>query len=559
MFALNADAVKKMTKELVSSVSRLASKYNPVQQYYGSHYRHLEKTLRYPSVAVVNEALRNLPVPVQEPSDIERMNARYSKAASVSLNTVKRVASCEQKLRAAEIRKLSEPIVREQSLADVQAQLRDGARWKHVLRQPDENASADLSKPLDLFYASQTWSRFAGKTREICRRQSSVRYYIETIEDANLQSNVSSEGYEVSNRILSFLPRFIVNAAGDTRTEAQAELHKALHMSYIPVIHEADYSMNSRKILDHYRIKTAIKAFTYVNWARRAGKSLSAMMFCAAFGLSLRRKAVIGLISTGRTAVEQLIMYIRDFAVQFAEEARVKIKIGLSAARPHVTVVPLYGDSSKTVTFLGLPKGTDNNRGYQKFNAVLVDEAAFVPKDVFMKVVFPILRLDGVAGTFMSSSTNDEDCPFVQFPKIKDSSGELLFNIVELEWICNQCKDAKKTECIHLQHKMPTWFSDRRTEDLMAIAKVVDEEAVMLEFFGVTVDTIQRIFSTALIEKMLEQPRAFPSQTRIVYMYWDPSGGGGSMSAGISAYIDDESKLVVSYYRNTSSSFGSGA
>jgi hypothetical protein len=325
-------------------------------------------------------------------------------------------------------------------------------------------------------------------------------------------------------------------------------------MSYIPVIHEADYSLNSKKILDHYHIKTDIKAFTYVNWPRRAGKSLSAMMFCAAFGLSLRRKAVLGMISTGRTAVEELIKYIRDFSVQFASEANVKVKVGLSASRPHVTVIPSFGDSSQTVTFLGLPKGTDNNRGYQKFNSVLVDEAAFVPKDVFMKVVFPILRLDGVAGTFMSSSTNDEDCPFVHFPKIKDSSGELLFNIVELEWICAHCKDAKKTECIHLQHKMPTWFSDRRTDDLMAIAKVVDEEAVMLEFFGVTVDTIQRIFSTALIEKMLEQPRVFPTQPLVVYMYWDPGAGGGSMSAGISAYINDESKLVVGYYKNTSSS-----
>lgn len=414
-----------------------------------------------------------------------------------------------------------------------------------------------LERDLDMPYVNQTWSRFKGKTRDVCRQKCPVAYLIKTIDGDGLAENVSSKGYRISAKMFDILARTVVDELGNGRTEVQAKLHKALHTSFVPVIHSIDYDQNSRSIHEYYNIKGEIKPFTFIEWPRRTGKSLSTMMFCAALGLTLGRKAVFGLISTGRTAVIELLKYVRDFGAQFADECNLKVRTAMSASRPCVVFIPKTGDVTQSVTFMGLPKGTDNNRGYTKFDGLFVDEAAFVPRDVFIKVVLPPLRLFSTVGAFLSSTSNDENNPFSQFKTVVDRNGELLFNIVELDLVCPRCRAQNLKTCVHRQHMFPHWFSDKRTDDLMRIAEKVDPEAVRVEFFGDVESTIQYVFSKALVDKFLKTPRVNVVYSPTVYIYWDPSGGGGSMSAGVSAYIDENMRLVVSgvlYYKNTSSS-----
>lgn len=379
-----------------------------------------------------------------------------------------------------------------------------------------------------------------------CRLNSPYSGLISALQPPSDGQNVSSDGYALYNKITTLLPRVVYNQKGDTRTESQVKLHRALLHSSIPVIHSRDWELNKTQILEHYGLSEDIKPYSHIGWPRRTGKTIGMSAFYAVFGLCLNRSARFGFISTGKPAVIEIFNYIYSFACQFAEELGVNVRYSTSGPRPIIVFTKQGQADHEGVTFIGLPKGVDNNRGYQSFDGIIVDEAAYVQPEVYSRVVLPVLKLMGTTGVFLSSLNQDDENYFTQLAKIKTRSGDIAFNVVGLEWVCAACKRRNERNCPHLAHNVPSWFDSDRNFVLNQIGEIADPYGYRTEMWGETNSTKRLCFAETDLERFEKSPAKFLLPPDSVYIFWDPGGGGGSLSAGVSFYIDKDGDLVVS-------------
>jgi hypothetical protein len=431
--------------------------------------------------------------------------------------------------------------------SDSDSKLSSGSR--EVLSNVDP-----MKRPIEplqpLVYMDSIFKRSKSAIELACRLNSPYSGLITALQPPSDGQNVSADGFACYSKITTLLPRVVFNQKGDTRTDAQAKLHRALLQSSIPVIHSRDWELNKTKILEHYGLVDDIKPYSHIGWARRTGKTMSMAAYYAVFGLCMKlclnRSARFGFISTGRPAVLEIFKYIYSFACQFADELGVNVRYSTSGPRPLI-VFTLPGQADhEGVSFIGLPKGVDNNRGYQSFDGIIVDEAAYVQPEVYSRVVLPVLRLMGTTGVFLSSLNQDEENYFTQLAKIKNRKGDLAFNVVALEWTCAACKRKGEKTCPHLSYNIPAWFDNDRSFVLNQIGEIADPIGYRVELWGETTSKKRLCFSEADLERFEKAPPKHLLPPQSVSIFWDPGGGGGSLSAGVSFYIDRDGDLVVS-------------
>jgi hypothetical protein len=180
-------------------------------------------------------------------------------------------------------------------------------------------------------------------------------------------------------------------------------------------------------------------------------------------------------------------------------------------------------------------------------DVIVLDEAAFISKDLFYKVIGPITTMK-MTSFIALSSPSDPNNFFSRLIRAKDRYGRQLMRYCDYQLLCEDCaKLEDQEEQLKCDHVKPaaTWINQekvQRMQDLLA----TDPATALQELKGVIADTNIPCFDRKALDVAFSLPPLI-STTRppFVFITTDPSGGGVSQLAVCASYYDSDLNYVV--------------
>ena len=418
---------------------------------------------------------------------------------------------------------------------------------RQVLHQQLERESLlPETRPVYLSIAMESTKGLSVRHR---KENSRVSGLLDSLDTSEQSDGISANGFRVYSAMSSMLGTFQVGKTGELRSEFQAELHRCLLRSCIPLIHGRDWAFNSLEICKNYNVDHNILMYTYIVWGRRCGKSLGVCMFYAAMALCMEGPFIVAFVSTGLPAVLELLRVIYSFIQSKIGSTGREVHFTSSGSRPQIIVTIPGQRKEEGITFIGLPKGTANNRGGRSINHLCVDESAYVKADMWAKVIVPIMRMYGTSGVFLSSMDSDTQNPFNRLGELKDAKGNPVFNTVKMELVCPECKARKVMDCPHYRYRRPAWLVNQE-ELVHAISKIMDPVSYYTELYGITEPDRLYCFKPETINRLFESKGVGIQTNPVVYTMIDYGGGGrGSDTSVVSMLTTGSQKIVVRVQR----------
>jgi len=75
------------------------------------------------------------------------------------------------------------------------------------------------------------------------------------------------------------------------------------------------------------------------------------------------------------------------------------------------------------------------------------------------EVIVPLLEIETTALICISTPQDSTNFYSMMF-EMKDAGGELLFNQIQLQMVCEDCKlGPNPSQCTHMKHLLPKWKS----------------------------------------------------------------------------------------------------
>lgn len=438
-------------------------------------------------------------------------------------------------------------ITGEDAVADNLSVDSEMADLRQVLHQQlDQEPLLPESSPV---YLSIVVEATKGLSVQHRRENSRVSGLLDALDTHDRSDGISSNGFRVFSAMSNVLGTFEVGKSGELRSEFQAELHRCLLRSCIPLIHSRDWAFNSLQICKNYNVDHNILMYTYIVWGRRCGKSLGVCMFYAAMALYMEGPFIVAFVSTGLPAVLELLRVIFSFIQSKIESTGRVARFSSSGSRPQIIITTPGQRKEEGITFVGLPKGTANNRGGRNLSHICVDEGAYVDPNVWAKVIIPAMRLQGVSGVFLSSMDTDTQNPFNRLGELKDAKGNPVFNTVRMELVCPECKARKIMDCPHYRYRRPGWLVTSAQEELIhAMSKIMNPTSYYTELYGVTEPDRLYCFKPETINLLFESKGVGLQTTSVIYTMIDYGGGGvGSDTSIVSMMTTGSQKVVVSW------------
>lgn len=131
------------------------------------------------------------------------------------------------------------------------------------------------------------------------------------------------------------------------------------------------------------------------------------------------------------------------------------------------------------------------------------------------------------------------------------STGDPIFNCLQIELSCQNCKDAGKSQdCVHLLHLAPKWQS---TERHRRLKKIMEDrpDLIQSELAGLAFDSLQQAFAAADIERMFSQEPPDSTFAQNIYLVIDPAAGGPQSDYAILSFTRERGIITVSYSKFT--------
>lgn len=158
---------------------------------------------------------------------------------------------------------------------------------------------------------------------------------------------------------------------------------------------------------------------------------------------------------------------------------------------------------------------------------ILVDEAAFIPLDMFWEVIVPLIGME-TSTLAMISTPVDTYNFFSQLMNLHDENGLPVFHNIRMRVACNRCISLKRvTSCTHKLKDLPPWKS-RDKQKLMNMIMHDQQTTLARENYGIISDEGESYISSEAVDKWLSQERFVPAVGQcasIVILTMDPNGG----------------------------------
>jgi hypothetical protein len=179
-------------------------------------------------------------------------------------------------------------------------------------------------------------------------------------------------------------------------------------------------------------------------------------------------------------------------------------------------------------------------------NIVLLEEASFIAKDTFFRVIAPLMTMDDL--TLLAISTVEtEHNYYSELLNLENEKGDPLFKDIKIILSCDACRRAgRQTRCVHNLHQLPPWRGSRR-QQLVEKIMSSDPELFMRENLGIVASTNVFLFEKEWIRWCFAAaPCRFERHPDVVYVAIDPSGGGSQSDYAICSAAFERGTCIVS-------------
>jgi len=352
--------------------------------------------------------------------------------------------------------------------------------------------------------------------------------------ESNLQTRAKRKTESKGDRYLENIRKILDKYPGYTRSAMQKQFHEgflqatALHLYK----HDSDVDFDAiMRMNDWDNLKQQVLCLT----PRRFGKTTAVSMFSCAFALCVP-KSTQCIFSTGKRASDSLLEKVHEFAKSVGEGHRCKRR---------GEILYIYGDEEGDVRKVSsYPSGSEKLRGVGG-DIIFLEEAAFMSLHMFHTVIVPLLELETTALICISTPMGEDNFYSKMF-KMRDQSGALLFNSIELSLVCDECKAGPDpANCTHMRHLLPRWKSS--TKNAMVRQIYGDNTTDMLrESLGMTTESGGSLFDSAWINGFAERCNyKFQSEPRFVFVGTDPNGGGASEMGIVSLTMENNNYVIL--------------
>lgn len=155
---------------------------------------------------------------------------------------------------------------------------------------------------------------------------------------------------------------------------------------------------------------------------------------------------------------------------------------------------------------------------------MILEEAAFVPPDLFYVVMVPLMGVDNTALLAISTPGEEGSNYYSELMDLKTPDGESLFRIKSVGLACDECAAANKS-CPHVKASLPPWKSEARHAKTMAIMASRPEQA-SAELLGVAASATKTYLFRSYVRALHAGPCwQFDHNVNVVYIGIDPAGG----------------------------------
>lgn len=329
---------------------------------------------------------------------------------------------------------------------------------------------------------------------------------------------------------------------GIRRSHDQRNFHEKMIRAVMPLVYGDAWNTQKDVIMARHGFDK-VKAEVIISCPRRWGKTWSVAMFVAALLYSLPGDRIIAIFSTTLRQASFMMSFVYSFFMRLPGAPTMFIRKNLE----NMYVSPRSRKDDPCVNhLLCLPSNSVGSRGTTA-HVIILEEAAFIPEDMFFDVVVPLIGVNQTAVIGISTPPLDGFNYYLQLFEVKDDFGEPLFEVINVERICGLCKEDGKTDCPHLKSELPTWKSLEREERTRKIYERANPEKFKREVLGIAVSDDINVFNHKSVAALYARPAvSFRRSPKFMFTAVDPAGGGtASDTAWVSlAYFDDDSCAV---------------
>lgn len=183
-------------------------------------------------------------------------------------------------------------------------------------------------------------------------------------------------------------------------------------------------------------------------------------------------------------------------------------------------------------------------------STVIGEEIAFMPVDIVMKILAPILTRRMTK--FIGISTQNVDDPFLkELVEAKYPDGRSVMLTLDFDLVCDDCKKSGRAlECKCLAADIPHWQSAAR-HDKLSILMASHKNTLLTEIKNVPIDErVSVAFTRSAVawlrteESIIRQSEFFADH---IFTAVDPAGGGKYSRFAIVSVVWRENMLIVSF------------
>jgi hypothetical protein len=180
---------------------------------------------------------------------------------------------------------------------------------------------------------------------------------------------------------------------------------------------------------------------------------------------------------------------------------------------------------------------------------VILEEASFIPPELFQTIIVPLLGVGGTAVLGISTPQGEDNyySELVDLVDIYDNKP--IFKTIHVRQACQACIDNDIADkCKHLRDQLPSWKPIGNQDKVEAIMGAANKDTFIRENQGVIKGSSSCVFRKKTIEKFASRPfYEFTRKPSIIYIGIDPSGGGDQSHYAFVSMAVENNQYVVSF------------
>jgi len=282
--------------------------------------------------------------------------------------------------------------------------------------------------------------------------------------DALVTSN-AARGMEVGHAAVRRV-RWALSNLGIKFTDQQTTFHDMMLYATLPHLFGAEWDANEAEILAYYG-RARHSPRVAMSMPRSGGKTMAVTAFLASF--------MWAMVDSGLSIV---CFSIQQDQARWVLESTLTLLSRLPGgeAMCHRKGVDLFVShksrdmASTTAIKLRAQSGNAaGGRGLQP-DILLLEEAAFIDPELYFQTIFPMFA-HARRSVIAISSPSDAGGVFSSLFSLRFESGDLIFDTVKDQNICDDCLLAKRMRCDHKIAVLPPWKTERQKELLRLMVR----------------------------------------------------------------------------------------